>query len=137
MRIGFTGTRRGLGNSQGLKLRATISSLEVGEFHHGDCIGADEQAHDIVRQLVPNAHIVSHPPKNTTYQAFTKSDQYWKPKEYMVRNDDIVRETQLLIACPWEMDEQIRSGTWATVRRARKAGKPVIVIQPNGTLKRR
>jgi len=37
-----------------------------------------------------------------------------------------------MIATPGEVDEQLRSGTWSTVRFARKQGKPVHVILPDG-----
>jgi hypothetical protein len=45
---------------------------------------------------------------------------------------DIVVESELLIATPKEVKEQLRSGTWATVRRARKVGIPIILITPDG-----
>jgi bifunctional non-homologous end joining protein LigD len=37
---------------------------------------------------------------------------------------------------PAEPEEQLRSGTWSTVRFAKKQGKPVFVILPDGTVKR-
>ena len=30
--------------------------------------------------------------------------------------------------------EQLRSGTWATVRHARKLKRPIVIINPDGTL---
>jgi len=50
----------------------------------------------------------------------------------LTRNHDIVDCTELLIACPKSMKEELRSGTWATVRYARKLERPVIIIYPNG-----
>ena len=40
----------------------------------------------------------------------------------------------MMIAAPSEAEEQRRSGTWSTVRFARKQGKPVFVISPDGTV---
>jgi bifunctional non-homologous end joining protein LigD len=37
---------------------------------------------------------------------------------------------------PAEPEEQLRSGTWSTVRFAKKQGKPVFLILPDGTVKR-
>lgn len=47
-------------------------------------------------------------------------------------NRDIVAETDELIATPKGFQEERRSGTWATVRYALKARKPVTVIWPDG-----
>lgn len=44
---------------------------------------------------------------------------------YMKRNDRIVHHADRLIAFPRTRKEEQRSGTWATIRRARKAGKQV------------
>lgn len=44
---------------------------------------------------------------------------------YMKRNDALVEHCDILLAFPETPEEQRRSGTWATVRRARKAGKEV------------
>lgn len=53
----------------------------------------------------------------------------WEPK----RNHDIVDATEWLIATPKKFEE-IRSGTWATVRYAKKVKKPVTIIWPDGSI---
>jgi predicted Rossmann fold nucleotide-binding protein DprA/Smf involved in DNA uptake len=58
-------------------------------------------------------------------------------KPYLARNRDIVLETIALIAAPAEPQERIRSGTWSTVRFAKKQGKTVILILPDGTIEQR
>jgi hypothetical protein len=40
----------------------------------------------------------------------------------------------VLIACPCDADEQNHGGTWYTVSYARKKGKRIIIVWPNGTL---
>ena len=57
-----------------------------------------------------------------------------KPKPYLERNKDIVDETGLLIATP-KGEEIVRSGTWSTIRYARKNHKKIIIIMPNGNLR--
>ena len=42
--------------------------------------------------------------------------------------------TDTLVAAPKEDEEVVRSGTWATVRYARKAGRVVLVVRPDGTI---
>ena len=53
-------------------------------------------------------------------------------KRYLERNRDIVDACDILIACPRTLKEELRSGTWATVRYARKVGKPVAILWNNG-----
>ena len=51
------------------------------------------------------------------------------PKPYLDRNRDIVDACEVLLATP-DGPERLRSGTWSTVRYARKIGKPVEVRLP-------
>ena len=47
---------------------------------------------------------------------------------YMDRNDRLADHAECLIAYPPTALEEIRSGTWSTVRRFRKRGKPVVIV---------
>lgn len=52
---------------------------------------------------------------------------------YMDRNDVMVdRFCDTLVAFPATSDEKLRSGTWATIRRARKAGCEIVVSPLDG-----
>jgi len=138
MKIGFTGTQKGLTIDQHPKLVDLLKwydeILYISEFHHGDCVGADEQAHGLVRRFMDDTIVVVHPPINPAKRAFCKGDETRKQKDYLDRNHDIVDETELLIACPKEMKEELRSGTWATIRYARRMKKKVRIILPDGNL---
>ena len=129
--IGFTGTRRGMTRAQQNALRSLLLSGSA-KFHHGDCVGADEQAHDIARAL--GRAVVIHPASIPEQRAFKSAQDIREPKPPLVRNKVIVRETDLLIAAPAEAMEQHRSGTWSTVRFARKMGRAVCIIRPDGIL---
>ena len=78
--------------------------------------------------------VTIHPPKNDRTRAWKASPDIRAPKAYLTRNKDIVRETDMLISAPAETEEQIRSGTWSTVRFARGLGKLVFLILPDGTV---
>ena len=132
MRIGFTGTRHGMTPAQERTLHGMLAARQGAVLHHGDCVGADAQAHELASLL--GRHVTIHPPNNGRVRAWKTSPDIRAPKGYLTRNKDIVRETDILIAAPAEAEEQIRSGTWSTVRFARKAGKPVFVILPDGTV---
>ncbi len=133
--IGFTGTQLGMSEFQKLRLFDVLSRFfQDGSriFHHGDCIGADDEAHEIAYSL--NYLIVVHPPINDIKRAFCGKNcnnyrvSVLQPKEYLERNTDIVKAADILIAAPKSKKEVWRSGTWSTVRKARKLGKKVIII---------
>lgn len=132
--IGFTGTQRGMTLKQKETFKRVFTSRLAKEivFRHGDCQGADAEAHDIVRLCDPNIRIVIHPPINELKRAFCKGDETLPQKEYLDRNHDIVDNCELLIAVPKSYKQEVRSGTWATVRYAKRVGKDVCVIYPNG-----
>jgi hypothetical protein len=54
-------------------------------------------------------------------------------KPYLVRNQDIVDISKVLIGAPSDFVEEQRSGTWATIRRARAAKLWTILVYPDGT----
>ena len=127
MKVGFTGTRLGMSQHQKEQFVLKLFELDMHEFHHGDCIGADADAHDIVREFFPTVKIVIHPPDRTTTQAFKVGDESRYPAPYITRDKAIVNETEYLIGSP-HCEEIIRSGTWTTIRHARRMQKPHTVL---------
>lgn len=128
MKIGFTGTQKGMSQRQREGLTRLVLSLRIIEFHHGGCIGADSQAHDIVRNMSQGTRVVVHPPSNPYKRAFKEGDIVRDELPYLERNIKIVQETRLLIAAPSSLQEELRSGTWATIRYARKMGQPLLIL---------
>lgn len=137
LKIGFTGSRVGMTPAQrdslgDLLLKLTICD-EFVQFHHGDSVGADDQAANIVKQMIKKAYIVAHPGLSMINRAYNKaSNGIRAAKSNLERNIDIVNETNLLIAAPKKPREERRSGTWHTVRYALRKGKGVWVIWPSG-----
>jgi hypothetical protein len=137
MRIGFTGTRRGLTRPQDAALQEVLRSLEnVQEAHHGDCVGADERFHFLVQSIHPSVKRVLHPPLETAARAFCVAEEHRPPLTYLARNralvEALVGPEDVLVACPNEPTEQRRSGTWSTVRYASGLGKRVLLVLPRG-----
>ena len=139
MKVGFTGTSLGMTEAQKLTFEGIIEASEAEHefmvFHHGDCVGADEQADRIVSKRY-KAIIEIHPPDNTKKQAHCLERpgvrMSYAPLPYLERNHAIVDATDLLIATPDGREERLRSGTWATIRYARKQQKKVVIIYPDG-----
>ncbi len=130
--IGFTGTQVGMTKPQFTSFFKVYKELGIKEFHHGDCIGSDAEAHVVAR--THGSWIVIHPPSSFSKRAFCKGDVARRPAPYLERNKDIVADTQLMIATPKQMAEIQRSGTWATVRYARRKDREIFIIYPDGTV---
>jgi hypothetical protein len=101
--------------------------------HHGDCVGADADLHDLC--VARGWVTIGHLPVDATHRAFCAFTETRSPSTHMARNRAIVAESDVMIACPAEPEEQPRGGTWATVRMTRKAGKPLALVLPDGTVR--
>lgn len=133
--IGMTGTRQGMTSLQKLRISQFLNILKPNKGVHGDAIGADAEFHDLFRQLVVNSYIVIHPPTNPKYRAFKQGDLIYAPLPYLVRDDNIIREVDLMFGFPKRFNEELRSGTWTTIRHTRKPefNKPLVIIYPDGS----
>lgn len=125
MIIGFSGTRKGMRDSQRLAVFEYLSQKTVTALHHGDCVGADSQAHDLALGLgIP---IYVHPPQARRFRAFRGGIHQYEPKRYHDRNHDIVDACDVLIATPLEVYKQT-GGTWETIHYAKDQGKRVVIF---------
>ena len=138
MIIAFTGTQIGMTHAQALEVAKLLIELEPEWVLHGDCIGADASFHRIVVKLrgespYPKIHL--YPSYIHHKRAYCDDYDLIEPEyEPLVRNKIMAKACDKLIACPKEGEEILRSGTWATVRYARKEGKVIYTILPNGKL---
>jgi len=114
-----------------------VSKMKIEELHQGKCQGVDESAVEIVSKLFPKAVIHDYPSNDkaiiyeTIYPVKSRRIKH-KRKPALKRNHDVVDACDLLIACPHTKKEVLRSGTWATIRYAKKVNKKMIIINPNG-----
>lgn len=132
MKIGFTGSRSGITVWQRFLLRWFLyECYTVTEAHHGNCLGADSVFAELVYPRFPT---VAHPCDIVALQLTRETAHAYRPvKPSLQRNQDIVNECDVLIACPDTMQEQQRSGTWSTVRYARRVKKPCWILFPDGS----
>lgn len=139
MRIGFTGTQIGMTNDQVLQIHMLLGDLKSAgatQATHGMCKGADLQFHDMAKAL--GYFIVGCPGVTSAGEAWRRAlcdcDIVMPPKRFLARNRDIVRESDVVLACPKDTKEQAQhSGTWATIRYARIMAKPLVIVWPDGT----
>ena len=132
MKVGFTGTQDGMTAPQREGFWSVLGDLQPEEFHHGLCIGSDEEAHGLVQQ-VPGCETHGRPPLNISKMAKCECDVMYAPKDYLRRNRDIVDATDRLVATP-KGPEELRSETWSTIRYAKRLGRPVTIIMPDGVI---
>jgi len=137
MIISFTGTQVGMTDKQKGELRNRLKELRPLLFVHGGCVGADDEADAIAASEGIDRLIIVGPygPKRVLDLKWQNRGSNFIIKDFKVasplkRNPIIVRAGVRLIACPQQMKEIIRSGTWTTVRIARRLGKDVEVIEP-------
>lgn len=135
--IGITGTRIGATPRQLISLTALFglireTSSDSVVLHHGDCVGVDQQACELALEAAFLLHC--HPPTNPKLRARIQSDMESRPKDYLLRNRDIVNFSDVLIALPKTIEEELRSGTWATIRYAQRVNHPYIIVRPDGTI---
>jgi len=126
MILGMTGSRNGFSLKAREKLHEILAENNVVEVHHGDCVGSDTQFHNEILKY-PEIKIVIHPPNVDTLRGFNKSEYIKQCKPYLDRNKDIVNDCDILVAFPVS-PETLRSGTWSTIRYAKKIGKKVVII---------
>lgn len=135
IRLGFTGTQVGMSDSQENWIKGYLAGLgnSIQAAHHGDCIGADADFHLLC--LRQDVFIVLHPPEDPKKRARCRGASYeHSERPYLERNRDIVNNCDILLACPQQTEEKLRSGTWSTIRYARKQLKKIYLIFPDGTV---
>ena len=142
--VGFTGTRHGMSDAQASRVRKLVADLaEIDSItcHHGDCVGADSQFHDIAR--AGDARVTIHPGQGPgllaagvrdELRAFCHGDITHALLGHLARNRVIVSESDCMIAAPFEMQHQTRGGTWYTIDFASKVGKPLVIVLRDGSI---
>ena len=134
--IGFSGTRNG-----GMSFEQISTIIRIldscGNYiivNHGDCQGMDAEFHQLCieyRNQHPDKKIVIRifPPTIQTMRAHCDGDIMMSAQPYITRNKTILQYSSMLIACPKnKVQEELRSGTWSTIRQAKKLKIKTIIL---------
>ena len=74
IKIGLAGNTKGMTEEQKSALKMLITKYRQKykkiEFHHGDCIGTDEQAHLLLLEYSLIDIVEIHPPKDHSFPSF-------------------------------------------------------------------
>ncbi len=132
--VGMTGTRNGMTPEQKTTFNNCLRQLKANILHHGDCIGADADAHDIAEAR--NVLNFIHPPSKDELRAYKAGAKIYQEKNYFARNRDIVNASSVLIGTPATFHET-GGGTWYTINYGIKQGGLVYIIYPDGRIQTR
>jgi len=134
MVIGFTGTRSGMSDKQKRQIEHYLRNINFpNKVHHGMCIGADEDFHNICDKINVDT-IVGHPGKSKKdvigearpYRADVECDEEYPETTHFERNRRIVDMSDIILACPYNNSKT--GGTWYTINYAKKVDKQVIIF---------
>lgn len=132
--LGFTGSRSGLTALQEDRLRHYLREWEPDLIVHGGCRGADTEFHELAMNLSGTVLASVYPSRESQLANFEGRDRtsvnLIRPP--LDRNHTIVEVCDWLIACPRQIDEVLRSGTWATIRYARTDKRNHVLIFHTG-----
>lgn len=137
MIVAVTGTRQDLTPAQLITATHLFQGAaeHVTGFHNGGCIGADRRLFSLACAFL-ECPIDVWPALVNASQRFNPPDWPWITVHELMppleRNEVMVTLSDVLWAFPGEDTEQLRSGTWATVRRARKISRSLVIVLPNG-----
>jgi len=120
MDVCFTGTREGMTLGQMGAVRELLDQARPDRVHHGCAEGADREFHAMTvagtRDLYP-CNVEQYEWARANCAA---GDVIHPIEAPLVRNRQMVDKSTLIIAAPRTRVEEQRSGTWATVRYARR-----------------
>lgn len=144
--IAVTGTRKGMTQLQKYWFLTILPNCPD-ELMHGGAEGADEDADTLFGAFEAFGSLAAQTAlykKVSVYPCNEARFSYWlkKPEPRiinqilppLVRNELMVKRCSFLVATPASQFEQIRSGTWATIRYARKTKKPGAIVFPDGRI---
>lgn len=129
--VGFTGTRLGCTSDQWVgvdRVLREVTGTRAFVAHHGDCVGADAEFHDICL-TIGRVTIEIHPGPISDLSAGCRGHVRHPVEPHMKRNAKIVAVSHIMIGAPPTDEPQERGGTWATIRMAIRAMR-------NNTLRR-
>jgi len=133
---GFSGTRAGMSHTQYEIIRVCLSIGKPAIVRHGGAHGSDTEFHALWREECPLRFADIWPADQARVKLFDGQDHVAmnSVRPPLTRNEEIVKRSTFLIAAPHSQKEELRSGTWTTVRMARRIHVPVLIVWPNGVM---
>ena len=133
--VGFVGTTAGMTGGQLRRVQIVLMEYGPVELHLAGRPGADEQVVEIADRL--RLWRMLHPSDTPGVGPPSQGDVEFPAKKEAQRFRDIVDAAGVLVAAPATGEPTLGSWTWWTVSYAQAAGRPVVLVRPDGTAVRR
>lgn len=136
MRYGFVGSVAGMTSAQLARVRAIFcdSNTRCDELHHTDSLGADAEAHDIADEL--GAMIIAHPSTDSTRRSLCMADVEMRPTSIVDARKRVIESCDVLVVASGNEQAVANAGPWMAANLAKRMGRDVIVIMPDGSTQR-
>lgn len=142
MILGFTGTRQGMTTAQRKTVLSLIKRIDPDKVLHGDCTGSDAEFHAMIIAYRggilaerPRPVIAIRPSDRASRAYCEGAELIYPPKSPLDRDREIAKDSDSMIATPKGFEEEVRSGTWATIRYFRLyKNKTLYIVQPDGNI---
>lgn len=130
--IGVTASREGLTDPQKNWIEDFLEGNLAYVLHHGMCKGGDIELAVLFRKY--NTYIIAHPGHIRHMRAASPANDLILPWSHtLVRNRIIVNHSELILGFP-KVPYATDSGTWHTIKFAKKQKTPLFVIGPDGSV---
>lgn len=131
-----TGTRKGMTLHQHNTFVSMLKADRPSLIVHGAALGADSDVHRkaILYNIPCDIYPASGVPSNIDNLNIRAIDIIHEAAPPLERNKTMVKAGTHVVAFPKLMVEELRSGTWAAIRYAKTARKPLTIVWPDGTI---
>lgn len=135
MILSFTGTRRGMKPAQYERVFFAVKQTAWTRAVHGCCHGSDREFHDLTSSLAHDLFPSNEEQHQWALQnSFGGRNVIYPIMPPIERDKKMVDLGNTLIATPGGMQEIVHSGTWTTIRYARRIRRHTIICWPDGTV---
>lgn len=136
--LGMTGTRDGMTEAQKTTCLKLFLEFKPDIYIHGCCQGADQDFHHLIIKttLGKKCPQIEGYPASIWQEQWAADQQFHhlhKGYTYKERDLIIATRSKWFLGFPRGYEEELRSGTWMTLRMRRKLNKSFIIVLPNGT----
>jgi hypothetical protein len=133
--LGISGSRNGCSLVQFEAIRSILSQKAYHTLNTGCCLGVDELV-SVQAYFAHTMRIIAFPPRTETFISritLDLADDTHDPDEYLARNRNIVRNSELMLFVPKSFHDD-NSGTWYTMKYATHLTKKMKIFWPTGEI---
>ena len=138
MQLFFVGSTEGMTHHQKKVVKEFLEDNKdsIDRILHGDGRGADEEFHGICHELGLINKICIHPLNKREKRALCKAPYIAEPTTYYLRKKELLKKASFLLAATSTYQANPVFGCWPMVDAAKEKPIPVLIIFPDGTIRK-